>query len=302
MRYTTRFWVTVLALLLPAVAGAEAPAPPAPAGQERGWLGVWLGDSIDGGIEVVAVVPGGPAHQSGVRVGDVLLQAEEIDLTEQGKLRGILTATAPGESIRLVVLRGGRPLETVVTTGLRLVAPSAPAAPSAPRAVAGRFPRPFAGVESIVSTGVLGVRLTDVTPQLREHYGAPADSGVLVTGVDAGKLAAVAGIEVGDVLVSLDDRRVVRADQLESALLTWNGIRPLKATVVRRREVNELVLVAALRTSSADSAVLGEFDAARARWQESQREAERKRLELEIRQLERRLENLRHRLERVGGG
>jgi hypothetical protein len=308
--------LSVLALLLAAPPSALAQTPesapePPDAAPSKGWLGVWLGDAVDGGIEVVAVVPGGPSHQAGVRVGDVLLQAQDIDLTEQEKLRGVLTATRPGETIRLVVLRGGRPVETVITTGTRPEPPappgarsaeSPPAAASAPAPPAvvtpGRgFRVSVAGLESRIASGVLGLSLSGVTPQLRQHYGAPADAGVLVTGVEEGKPGDVAGFEVGDVLVTLDGRKIVRPEQLESALLTWADTRPLSATVVRGRE--PLRIEVATSSTSPDPGpvqVRTQLDRARREWETSQRVAERDRLRLEIRQLERRLESLRRRL------
>ena len=42
-------------------------------GAEGAWLGVWLGDAVDGGAQVVALVPRGPAFVSGIRIGDIIV-------------------------------------------------------------------------------------------------------------------------------------------------------------------------------------------------------------------------------------
>jgi len=259
-----------------------------------------LGDSVDGGVEVIALVPGGPCQQAGVRVGDILLEANEVDLAEQGKLRGVLTATLPGDPVRLILLRQGRPVETLVTAGRRpatSVTVRRGSGIAVPTAMAPRFPG--AGLESGLPGDVLGLRLTGVTPQLRRHYGAPADAGVLVTALDPDKLAAAAGVEVGDVLVTLDGRKIVRTEQFESTLLTWKWNRPLRAGMVRDRERREVVLVSAARTpdGAGDARLRDDLDAARRARQIGRRELDASRLELEIRQLERRLEALRSRLE-----
>ncbi|MBN2497258.1 MAG: PDZ domain-containing protein [Deltaproteobacteria bacterium] len=56
--------------------------------------------------------------------------------------------------------------------------------------------------------GFLGVHLTALTPELRTHFGAQADEGVLVAKVEDGSPAARAGLRVGDVLVKLDGKPI----------------------------------------------------------------------------------------------
>jgi membrane-associated protease RseP (regulator of RpoE activity) len=66
--------------------------------------------------------------------------------------------------------------------------------------------------------GYLGVHLTPMTPDLRQHMGAPADSGVLVSKVETGSPAEVAGIEVGDVLTAVDGDSVASAHELRRTI------------------------------------------------------------------------------------
>ena len=56
--------------------------------------------------------------------------------------------------------------------------------------------------------GFLGVDLLELTPELRRHFRADDDAGVLVAHVESGSPAANAGVAVGDVLVSIDGRPV----------------------------------------------------------------------------------------------
>ncbi len=56
--------------------------------------------------------------------------------------------------------------------------------------------------------GFLGVDLLELTPELRRHFGAGDGAGVLVAHVEEGSPAAAAGLQVGDVLVSIDDKPV----------------------------------------------------------------------------------------------
>lgn len=51
--------------------------------------------------------------------------------------------------------------------------------------------------------GRLGVAVIGMTPDLRTHFGAPADRGVLIGHVEPGSAAAAAGLEVGDVITAV---------------------------------------------------------------------------------------------------
>ena len=68
------------------------------------------------------------------------------------------------------------------------------------------------------SKGRLGVMVMSLTPQLRKHFGAPEDRGVLVAHVEPGTPAAKAGIEVGDVIVEIRGRKIDTASDVLSAI------------------------------------------------------------------------------------
>jgi S1-C subfamily serine protease len=57
-----------------------------------------------------------------------------------------------------------------------------------------------------------------VTPQLRSTYGFVPTKGAVVTQLESGSPADQAGIQVGDVIVSLDGKTVMSADQLAVAI------------------------------------------------------------------------------------
>jgi membrane-associated protease RseP (regulator of RpoE activity) len=59
-----------------------------------------------------------------------------------------------------------------------------------------------------VRRGHLGVELVDITPELREHFGAPREAGVLVGRVTPDGPAAKAGVRVGDVITAVDGQKV----------------------------------------------------------------------------------------------
>jgi membrane-associated protease RseP (regulator of RpoE activity) len=66
--------------------------------------------------------------------------------------------------------------------------------------------------------GYLGVHVLELTPELRRHYSAPEETGVLVSRVEEGSPAADAGVEVGDVLLSVDGELIAGSWDLRRAV------------------------------------------------------------------------------------
>jgi len=69
-----------------------------------------------------------------------------------------------------------------------------------------------------VSRGLLGVSISDVTPETAETYGLHDNSGALVTTVSPNSAAEHAGIQINDVIVSVNDHRVRDSGSLRAAV------------------------------------------------------------------------------------
>jgi membrane-associated protease RseP (regulator of RpoE activity) len=87
----------------------------------------------------------------------------------------------------------------------------------------------------------LGVRLTDLSSELREHYGAPKDSGVLVASVEEDSPAAKAGVKVGDIIVGVDGQEVESSSDLRRALKDKKDGDSVRIEVLRGRTRQSLV-------------------------------------------------------------
>lgn len=66
--------------------------------------------------------------------------------------------------------------------------------------------------------GFLGVQLMPLTPELRQHYGAPREFGLLVASVSDDSPASRAGIRVGDVLVEVAGKKLERHLDVSGAI------------------------------------------------------------------------------------
>jgi PDZ domain-containing secreted protein len=79
------------------------------------------------------------------------------------------------------------------------------------------------------------VRLIGINEELRTHYGAPKDAGVLVAEVETDSPAARAGIQVGDVLTSVDGERVTSTRDVSRAVRRKKGGEAVEIELVRGR-------------------------------------------------------------------
>lgn len=64
----------------------------------------------------------------------------------------------------------------------------------------------FEGDGLLMRRGYLGIGLTDLTPELRSHFGVPEGAGVMVSHIEEGSPAGKAGIKVGDIITRLDGK------------------------------------------------------------------------------------------------
>jgi membrane-associated protease RseP (regulator of RpoE activity) len=66
----------------------------------------------------------------------------------------------------------------------------------------------FEGDGPMMRRGYLGVGLTELSPELRTHFGVPDDAGAMISSVEPGSPADKAGMRVGDILTSVDGHEV----------------------------------------------------------------------------------------------
>ncbi|MDP9195056.1 MAG: PDZ domain-containing protein [Acidobacteriota bacterium] len=87
----------------------------------------------------------------------------------------------------------------------------------------------------------LGVSLVDLTDELREHFGAPKDAGLLVSSVEDGSPAAKAGIRAGDIIVGIDGKDVLSSRDLRGGLREKKDGDTVRVEVLRGRARQTLV-------------------------------------------------------------
>jgi predicted metalloprotease with PDZ domain len=150
----------------------------------------------------------------------------------------------------------------------------------------------------------VGLSLTELTPELREFFGAPKDSGVLVSSVVENAPAAKAGVRVGDLITSVNGKSTASARDLRLAIRDNHAGDSIRLEVIRTRNRQALVAIAEEReTPEVRAFSLKDLDhmlpPPNGEWhQRLLPSTENEELRAQIRSLEKRLQELEKRLQK----
>jgi serine protease Do len=160
------------------------------------------------GALVRSVAPGGAADRASIEPGDVVIEFNGRPVPNTNELVKMVTATKPGTSVPVKVVRDGKEQTLNVTVDeLDLEAEQQGRQSRAPSAEPGAQ-----GSDSF------GLALTNITPQRARQLQLPSGvTGALVTEVDPdGPSAGV--LRQGDVILSVNSQRVASAEAAGRAL------------------------------------------------------------------------------------
>ncbi len=226
-----------------------------------GQLGVTVRDlapsdaaATSGGVRIDDVDEDGPAAKAGIKPGDVIVEFDGERVRSARQFTRLVRETPEGRAVEMALMRDGT-RQTVTATpearsfawtmdfdgdrirrdverGLREFRMEPPAMDfrfeDGGRGTFSWTPRPSR----------VGVTLEPLTDQLASYFGA-GDGGVLVSSVSADSPAQKAGLKAGDVITSVNDRRVEDARdavreirRAEGSEITFGIVRDKQATSV----------------------------------------------------------------------
>jgi serine protease Do len=149
------------------------------------------------GALVANVERGGPADKAGLKAGDVVRKLNGQPIISSGDLPAALSVARPGDKVTLDVWRDGKLMQITAKLG------------NASDKVAQADEEDAVGADS---SAKLGLALRPLEPQERRQAGLA--SGLVIE--DAGGAAANAGVQPGDVLLSVNGRAVTSVDQVRA--------------------------------------------------------------------------------------
>jgi len=182
--------------------------------QEAGWLGISIEDQTDRGAIIRRIEPNSPAAKAGLREGDVIVEFNKQEVVGVQQLTRLVRETPVGRTVDVKVRRDNRDeivrVTTERTSGLRLFQGQGQFSINTPdlKVFTERALRDFPTFEISTVVAQSGVRVQELTDQLRDFFGVLSNSGVLVTSVDSGSAAEKAGLKAGDVITSVDGKTI----------------------------------------------------------------------------------------------
>lgn len=149
------------------------------------------------GALVSMVEKGGPADKAGLQAGDVIRKVDGQPIVSSGDLPALISLNAPGDNVKLDVWRQGA-AKTLTATLVNANAKAEKVAASQDKPAQGR----------------LGLALRPLQPDEQQQSGIPG--GLLIQ--QATGAAALAGVQSGDVLLSINGTPVKNIEQVRAAV------------------------------------------------------------------------------------
>ena len=198
------------------------------------------------GVQVSNVAQGSPADESGLEKGDVVVKFDGRNVHGVEHFIRLVRETPAGRSITMSILRAGAPRVLTAQIGRR-------------KAARGR-PHFFCGEEGenctaewirkkiidmprpriVMRNRYLGAELEPVEGQLADYFGV--EEGVLVRSVDSNTPGERAGLQAGDVIVSVNGKNVDSPAELRENIQRADPAGGVEMTVMRKGAAAKLTL------------------------------------------------------------
>ena len=216
----------------------------------RGYLGVGI-RRVDNDIaaalglpknqgEIVGTVePSGPAAKAGVKVGDVVTRVNGEAVTPDQSLSYLVANAAPGSSVRLDIIRDGKPLTVNAAAGTRPAEDKLAGFKAEGDDDGDGIPDADGPGAVQSSKGSLGISVQPLTPQIAQAVGVDSTvQGVVVTSVDDSSDAAQK-LRRGDVIQAVNSTPVrTGADVVRAVAVAKAAGRPQVLLLVSRAKGN----------------------------------------------------------------
>ena len=167
------------------------------------------------GAIVAELTPGAPADKAGLTAGDIVLSVNGVRVKSSSELTRQVASAAPGDLLRLQVIRDGKPRTVDIRSGVR---PSESQLAAGPGGSGGTGPGP-ARPAPAAGQAILGMMVSPLDDADRRRTGLPADvRGLIIGGVERNSDAAAKGLQANDVIMRAGDRTLAMPSDLAAVV------------------------------------------------------------------------------------
>lgn len=163
----------------------------------RGWLGVQIqtvnqdiaeqfGLDRPYGALIGGVEKDSPAAKAGLKEGDIITKFKGQEIAQMTMLPTLVSQSRVGEKVHLTIFRNGTEKKITVTLG-KLKGHSLDS-----------------GQEDNQQLQKLGLSVQELTPEIADSLGLDTKKGVVISGVERGSVAAMAGLQQGDLIMEIN--------------------------------------------------------------------------------------------------
>lgn len=179
----------------------------------RGWIGVTIQDVDENtakalglpeatGALIGSVMPDEPAAKGGMKDGDVVLEVNGQKIDDSSALLRAIATEAPGSKVNMVVWRDGERKNITVQLGERNLKASSGKSGSA--------------VEQDAPS--IGLSVRPLTKEEARTANVKPGTGLLIVGVEPGKLAAEAELREGDIILSANLKPIKSVEEFSKII------------------------------------------------------------------------------------
>jgi serine protease Do len=179
----------------------------------RGWLGVAIQDISEemaeyyglkdrNGVLVAKVFDGDPAGEAGIKAQDIIISVNDQKIADSRDLTAFIADLKVGQKADIKVLRNGKEKKFTVT-------------------IAKREESKLAGGDKSFQkeeADEIGIRVSNITPEISERFNISQDAGVVVTEIEEGGKSDEAGIQRGDIIKEINHTPVKNVDDFKEAV------------------------------------------------------------------------------------
>jgi serine protease Do len=151
------------------------------------------------GAQVKSVTDGSPGAKAGLRPGDVVVALDGKPIDDATELTAQLAQHKPGDRVSLTIIRRGNRQDVSVQLGEFQRSTDSTAV----------------GGESVSPAARLGFEVAPLTPQLAQQLGTKVQEGIVITRVSPVHPAAFAGVQPGQVILSINDQPVTSTSDVQ---------------------------------------------------------------------------------------